>query len=241
MLLPITLLFVSTFLTGILVLNFPQKKNLVPILLSFSGAYLFTLTILDLLPTLYLKNPSFKEIGYFVLTGFFLQVVLERFSTGVEHGHVHFEDQEKYSDKIPFGIFISLSIHAFLEGVPLLKLDSNNEITIHYGMLAGIITHKIPESFALISILTFIIRRNRTIVLLLIIYSVITPAGMYLEKYLYLSQTQTIPFFTYLMALVCGALIHVSTTILFESGTNHKVMIKKLLAIAGGVMLGILL
>ena len=56
-------------------------------LLAFSGAYLFTLTVTHLLPEAWQLVPGQgPRVGYWVLAGFFGQVLLEVFSQGIEHG-----------------------------------------------------------------------------------------------------------------------------------------------------------
>ena len=53
-------------------------------LLAFSGAYLFTLTITHILPEALQLLPEHPErVGYWVLAGFFGQLLLEVLSQGV--------------------------------------------------------------------------------------------------------------------------------------------------------------
>src|SRR5690606_9243529 len=87
----------------------------VKILLAFSGAYLFALTVLHLFPDIF--HIAGGSTGYFILIGFLLQITLDYFSKGVEHGHIHHSDQE--SKSFPLGIFISLYLHSMLEGLPI--------------------------------------------------------------------------------------------------------------------------
>ena len=89
------------------------------------------LTIFELLPPVY-EDSNVKTTGVFIMLGILLQIFLEFFSKGAEHGHVHL-DSEK-SD-FPWLLFVSLSIHSFLEGFPV---EKNNTI------LYGILIHKIP-------------------------------------------------------------------------------------------------
>src|SRR5436190_5109415 len=82
------LLFFSVTLGGLsffLVRN-PQREFL-KLVLSFSGAFLFALSVLHLMPAVY-ENAS-ATIGAWIMLGFFLQVILELFSEGIEHGHMH--------------------------------------------------------------------------------------------------------------------------------------------------------
>ncbi|MEO5910831.1 MAG: zinc/iron permease, partial [Pelobium sp.] len=114
-----------------------NHKNL-KLILSFSGAYLFAITILHLLPDVYAGDET-HIVGLFILGGFILQILLEQFSQGIEHGHIHTHGHQQ---SIPWGIMLSLCLHAFLEGMPLTA--KNNQELVY-----GIAIHHIPAAFAL--------------------------------------------------------------------------------------------
>ena len=57
------------------------------LLLSYSAAYLLSLTFLHLLPEA--MEDGGRSVGVMILVGFLLQIVLDYFSQGVEHGHAH--------------------------------------------------------------------------------------------------------------------------------------------------------
>src|SRR4028118_1990216 len=96
MLIAIFILFITVVFAGWLVKFFPQKKQYwLKIILAFSGAYLFTLTIIHILPDVLISAPDPHKIGYYVLAGFFLQLVLELFSHGIEHGHMHLHEHDR--------------------------------------------------------------------------------------------------------------------------------------------------
>ena len=92
------------------------------IYLAFSGAFLLAITIFELLPEVY-QNPS-KSIGVYIIAGILLQIFLEFFSQGAEHGHVHIHE---HNNSFPWLLFVSLSIHALLEGVPI---NENNNLLL---------------------------------------------------------------------------------------------------------------
>ena len=74
----------------VLRLNDPRH---VKVLNAFTGAYLLALVMLHLLPDLYEVEPGVAikplVIGVFILFGFFLQIAMDSFSMGIEHGHAH--------------------------------------------------------------------------------------------------------------------------------------------------------
>src|SRR5690625_1259450 len=84
-------------------------------MMAFSGAFLLSLTILEILPEVYQVETNFP-IGIYILAGVLLQLILELFSKGAEHGHIH---HNKPVRSFPWLLFIGLSIHAFLEGLPI--------------------------------------------------------------------------------------------------------------------------
>ena len=74
--------------------------------------YLFAVSVIHLIPELFHHHPK-DSIGIFILLGFLIQILLEFFSKGIEHGHFH---KQKI---IPFSVMLSLCLHALIEGVPL--------------------------------------------------------------------------------------------------------------------------
>ena len=137
------LLFGSALLGGLGIFLFKKdNSNRLKLVLSFSGAYLFAITVLHLMPDVYSsENP---QIGLFILGGFLLQIFMEQFSEGIEHGHIHKHSHKQFV--FPVGIMISLCLHAFLEGMPLAKGQ-------HEELVYGIALHHIPAAFALGSVL----------------------------------------------------------------------------------------
>ncbi|MFZ4612974.1 MAG: zinc/iron permease, partial [Bacteroidia bacterium] len=92
-------LFVITVLSGYLSLFIKPGKILQQkLLLAFTGAYLFGIAILSLLPEIFEHKSSYS--GIFIIVGFMFQLVLEFFSEGIEHGHQHLHsDQHHHNHK----------------------------------------------------------------------------------------------------------------------------------------------
>jgi len=219
-------LFFCAFLGGSAIfLVKSDKSKLLKLILSFSGAYLFAITVLHLIPDAYSGSDS-REIGIFILIGFLLQIFLEQFSEGVEHGHIH-----KHHDAqiFPYGIMISLCLHAFLEGMPLAK-DQHNEL------IFGIALHHIPAAFALASILMQNHFKKGSIVLYLILFAVMAPLGFYVSIGLSNGTIGGVDaYFNKIMGIVIGIFLHISTTILFESSADHKINTRKMIAVLLGI------
>ncbi len=225
------LLFSSCFLGGISIFFF-KKDNAqrLKLILSFSGAYLFGITVLHLIPDVY-QNGS-RIIGLYVLGGFLFQVILEQFSEGIEHGHIHKHTHEHSA--FPFGIMVSLCLHAFLEGMPLAESHHNE-------LLFGIAMHHIPAAFALSSVLLQShVTRKRTI-MLVIAFALMSPMGYVLSNGISNGSIGNInAYFDRIMAVVIGIFLHISTTILFESSVDHHFNKRKLIAVLAGTAIALL-
>ena len=191
----------------------PKKPRHLKLLLAFSGAFLLSVTIFHFLPEVF-SMPS-KRVGVFIMAGILLQIILEFFSKGAEHGHVHIS---KTATKFPWTLFISLSIHSILEGIP---------IEAHSNLLYGIIIHKLPIAIILS---TFFQSSNLSKIksfAFLFLFALMTPLGVLLAQQVDFFDT----YYYEISALVIGIFLHISTTILFESNEDHKFNITKLATI----------
>lgn len=216
------LLIFSVLLGVILVLIIKPNKNLTRLLLAFSGAYLLSVTVLHLLPEVYTVDANFTISGIFILAGIILQSILESFSKGAEHGHIHIHTDGK---KFPLLLFVSLCIHAFSEGLPIHSADQN--------LLWAILVHKIPIAIVLTSFLLQAKYSKKIIVSFLFFFSLMSPLGVLLgEKVIFFSNYKI-----EITALIIGVFLHISTIILFESTENHKFNLKKFAAIVLGLAL----
>jgi zinc transporter ZupT len=225
------ILFFSAFFGGLsifLVKN--DKSQLLKLILSFSGSYLFAITVLHLIPDAY-NGADSHEIGIYILIGFLFQVFLEQFSEGIEHGHIH---KHHHSSAFPYGIMISLCLHAFLEGMPLAK-DQHNEL------IFGISLHHIPAAFALASILLQNRIEKFSLLIFLAVFAIMAPLGYWVSLGLSNGSLGGIEaYFNKIMGIVIGIFLHISTTILFESSADHKINKRKMLAVLLGIAIALI-
>lgn len=218
------LLILSVVLGVALVLLLKPSKKFVQLLLAFSGAYLLSVTILHLLPEVYIDDNDYKSIGIYILIGIILQSVLESFSKGAEHGHVHIHTNDK---SFPSLLFISLCIHAFSEGLPIHNAGDN--------LLWAIVVHKIPIAIVLTTFLLHIKYAKKIVFTFLLFFGLMSPLGMLIgDKILFFNT-----YASEITALIIGVFLHISTIILFESSENHKFNIQKFTAILIGILLTI--
>lgn len=203
-------------------------------ILTFSGSYLFSLTIIHLLPEVFSmanQEVSTTQIGTFLLIGFFIQKVLEYFTEGIEHGHMHTHDHSFSA----MSVVLALSIHSFLEGT---VLTHHHHVENHHhggSMLLGIVFHKIPAAFVLTTILLAQLNNKKRTLIYLLLFVIASPLGLLVSNYLNAQELLSGSMFIYLFAMVAGNFLHISTTIFYESNPEHHFNLSKVLAILLGV------
>jgi zinc transporter ZupT len=240
MFIQLTSLFLSALLGGLIVLMLPTlKASRFNFLLIFVGSYLFALTILHLLPDLFAAQKHAHFIGLYVLVGFFLQLLLGMFSRGVEHGHMYEPKHHDHPAISATALFVSLCIHAFLDGVILSNatLAMSSELNMNTRLLVGIVLHKSSEAFALVSVLKGIVKKKGVIFGYLFGFALASPLGLWLSKYCVQSLLFNEKIFVALAAVAVGNLLHIATTIFFEANPHHRLSFQRLLAILAGISL----
>ena len=79
MIIALIVLLITPLLGGGLFRLLPLSRRNFRLALVFSGSYLFAITLVDVLPHLFLRFGNVSLLGFGVLAGFFLQQVLEYF------------------------------------------------------------------------------------------------------------------------------------------------------------------
>jgi zinc transporter ZupT len=229
------LLFITIIISGTSVFAFKKvNPGFLKLLLAFSGAFLFALTVLHLIPEVY--HSGDKYIGVFVFIGFFMQIILEFFSEGIEHGHIHIHKNQNAA--FPYGVMIGLCLHSFMEGMPLVQNFS--EPGTQKSLLAGIILHHIPVAIALMTMFLQSGLTRTSALIYLTLFAMMAPLGAFTGNYVIGSGFNDALLFDRIMAVVIGIFLHISTTILFESYGEHRFNYLKLLIILLGAGLAML-
>ncbi len=226
------------FAAGITVFFIKLTESHLKLLLAFSAAYLLALSFLHLLPEIFSTIPS-PRAGLWVLAGFFIQVLLEFFSSGIEHGHAHIHAEK---NKIPLALLFGLFLHSFIEGLPLADIFNASQNKRIISFLMGITLHNIPISLAFSGLLIHQQLSKNKVIMYLVVLALMAPLGA-LIGYLMQSTLANIEHLSSIFtAIVVGIFLHIATTIIFESSEkNHRYHITKLLSILLGVALGYLL
>ncbi|RUA29215.1 MAG: hypothetical protein DSY76_03495 [Bacteroidetes bacterium] len=235
----ISVLFFSVFLSALLVLKVKvQEKNL-RLLLAFSGAYLLSVSFTHIIPNIF-SGQGNAFLGYFVLLGFFIQLFLEFLSSGVGHGHDHHDDHNHGIQISPMALLLGISLHAFFEGMPFAH-EFHNHAHLQDSLLIGIVIHKIPITIVLTSLFINAKYSVRKTMVYMVIFALASPLGSLISSFG--AEHISIDIDTYykiIMALVVGIFMHISTTILFESDTNHHFNMRKMIVILVGVAIALL-
>lgn len=222
-------LFFSTLLGGVFgVTPFAISTKILRLLLVFSGGYLLAITLLHLMPTLFMPTIagyiSYQWASSCILIGFFLQRFIETFSTGVAHGHTMVPASEgcciRRSKTLPF--LSCILLHALLDGSALTHSHLYGD---HHqsqdSLLMGMVLHKFVEAFAFMNVLRSFSTSLKRHLCYLILFSLASPVGWFMCHYLahYLSSSIGVVLF----ALVVGNFLYISSTILLESNPDHNI------------------
>lgn len=222
------ILFLSVAIPGLLLLRLPQfSQKRLGFFLVFAGAYLFAVTVIHLVPDLFLTDTDPFLIGLWILLGFFLQKVLENFTNGVEHGHTH-THEARTANSIIY-LLIALGIHSFLEGSIMadsVHMNHQPESTYAHGsspkILLAIVMHKIPAAIALMALLMAAFNNNKKALTMMLVFALASPAGLLLAEYLSHKNILNTENLTIFFAIVAGGFLQISTTIFIESDPHHK-------------------
>ena len=234
------LLFFTVLLGGSAGFYFQkEKKGLLQMVLSFSGAYILGIAVLHLMPWVFAGGDH--SPGLWILAGFFIQLLLEQLSAGVEHGHIH--APHKFSTGFVISVMTGLCIHAFMEGMPLSYYDEFHVAELghthtHNHLLYGIVLHHIPAAFALVTLLLVSGLGKKWVWVCLFIFAFMSPLGAALAEAVVIGPVWQ----KAILAFAIGSLLHIATVILFEmdSSSHHYISPKKLVAIGLGLGIAIL-
>jgi zinc and cadmium transporter len=221
-------------LTGFIAFAVGIKRSNLRLILAFSAAYLFALSIIHMLPEAITEDNA-KLTGLFIVLGFCLQLIIDTFSTGIEHGHVHLHSNSCHTH-LPYGIVAGLFLHSFLEGLPVYNVVEPGT-PVNFQLIMGLGIHNVPITIAFVALLREHEHRRFRSGLLLLAFSLMAPLG-----YLFSFVLHTIGLNNYEVysriayALVIGIFLHISTAILFESSDQHKYNLRKVVAMFGGIV-----
>ncbi len=243
MIINLLLLFLAALLPG---LAMTRVKNIdngrLRLILIFGGAYLFSITIVHIFPELYAAaDGQAYKVGIYVLIGFFMQQVLEYFTSGVEHGHIHrHEHGHQHGQFTSLTVLIALCFHAFLEGSMLAHPSAIHLHNDSTALLGGILIHKIPASIALMSVLLCDVPSKRKAILFLLLFAIASPIGLLLSDMASVAGLLSKEMIVLIFGVVSGNFLYISTTIFHETSPDHNFNAQKTIVSLLGVLVAVL-
>ena len=210
---------------GALVQFSKPNATLLRLLLAFSGSFLLSVALTHMMPELYAVGG--EGIGPWLLGGFMLQVVLEFFSHGIEHGHMHVAPGRA----LPFLTLFSLCLHSFTEGLPFADPSVHGDLPF----LIGVLLHKLPMAIALATVLQRSKVPSGQSWFMITVFAAAAPFGM---AVVHLGGSGLgAEFLHRSLAVAIGMLLHIGTTIIFETTPEHRLNLQRFAAVLVGAFL----
>ncbi len=240
----IIILTVSVVVIGIIADLLKDKiekynKYIIPL----SVAFVLSLICLHILPELFQQHNNY--IGLFILIGFVIQIILELLSKGIEHGHVHFHGKLTETKIIP--IFIGISLHSFIEALPITSIDElhnhghennmNEGVSLIYFLM--ILVHKLPVAAILMMLFSKVFKTNIKKYTLFILFALTAPAGAIFGNYFSVNPNFN-ELSSIFLAVSTGMLLHITTLLIFEEHHSSNEKWKNLVLIATGFIAGVI-
>jgi zinc transporter ZupT len=239
----IGILFFSVIILSLIFAFVKLNEKINNVLLYFSGAFLLSLAFVQIVPEIF-QGEHNEHLGYFVLLGFFVQIVIEYFTGGVDHGHSHELDHDHEKGVVakklsPLALLIGIGVHSFFEGMPF------SGHFHHHGvedmLLIGIVIHNIPITIVLMSLFLSAGYSKIKSFYFLFWFALAAPLGSVFSYFGGTLINDIELYYKVIMAFVVGIFFHIATVILYEGDKSHKFNFYKFLIIIFGVLLAILL
>jgi len=203
----------------------PTDSKTFKYLLAFSGAFLFGTLLTHMIPEVF--HDGAMTMGWWIMLGFGVQLMLDYLSEGLEHGHFH-----SHGKTVPWLAIVGLLLHAFIEGMPLNHNGAHGHDHSQGTFLWAIALHKLPIALLVTGALRKAQVPLQTIGVVVLLFALATPLGATLSNATTIAQ-----YAPQMLAVAIGLLLHVSTTILFESSQNHQFNLIKLIFVIAGMAL----
>lgn len=238
------LLFSATVLAVILVETFRKRltKTAIDVLSGFTGAFVLGIIVFHMLPEAYTGGQSPTTVGFCIMGGLLIQAILDFFTKGVDHGHTHTEhcthSHAHTDNSLTIGMFVSLSLHTFLESTPILAGEAHEHAHTHVPaeidaaspLLVSIALHTVPMAIVLYLLAVRSMKSRKKALLSMVLFGLSGPLGIWVGAHL-----EFIHHYYYAaLAVVVGILLHVSTVMLFDCDMATYGKARKLLVIVLG-------
>ena len=160
----------------------------------------------------------------------FIQLILEYFSEGIEHGHIHVHHKHKAT--FPVAMMAGLCIHSFLEGMPLAGSFSHDHH--NHSLLAGILLHHLPVAIALALVLQVAKASGLRVWTHMVGFAAAAPLGILTGRLIGEQQEGVL---NAALGIALGMFLHITTTIIFESSKEHRIDRARFATVIAGAFL----
>ncbi len=207
-------MFLATFAVGLLTLVKKWADEPLHLFVSFGAGIFLGVVFLHFIPDS-LADDAPPSVPVMLLAGYLLIFFVERFlltrgDGGVVHEH----------KAVAITVLLGLTVHSLIEGLGLAMINAGGEFS---GVLFySILSHNLPAAISLVSLFLLARLGIRTVIVLLLVFSISTPGAAIFSHFIFTSQNQT--YVAYLSALTAGSLLYVATGELlpevFHTGAN---------------------
>ena len=222
--------FVVSVVSGLVPLLRRWTHEQLQFLISLSAGIILGVVSFDLLPQ------SLELSGHFfeaVVVGFVLLLTLEKFV--LIHPH---ETEELAGRRSGFAAYAGISLHALLDGVAL--ASSVMMPALGPAVVYAILAHKIPDTFSLSSILIFFGFHRRQVLLLVLIFSLVTPLGGAIAMVALQHASPNV--LGLAVGVAAGTFLFIATSdLLPHAHAHHERRFRDLVAVLAGLLLSWLL
>ena len=200
-------------LVGAVPLTWKLEGKLFDALLAFGAGVLLSAAFLHMMPA---AIPDLGEAtGYFILLGYLLMTVLERFVMAHPCG-----EEACPNHRLGLSALIGLSVHSIISGMALgIGLREAADVSVSVALLAAILVHKVPETLALMGLLAASHWKPRSSLLALVMFSLMGPGGILLGSFLHMDSPV---FLSAALAVSAGTFLYIASADLLPQ--LHKKM-----------------
>ena len=231
-------LFVGVVAVGMILVYLVPRLTYgrISLLIIFTAAYIFSTTVVHLLPEVFSVPSRRAYLALVLLLGFLLQHFLSQLTMGIEHGH----SRKMTGNTLPLKLLSALYLHAFLEGLIGLHRSNLHETLTVNVLLLGVLLHKLPAAIAL----TFVLRsyygsRKKYVLVWVGGFAFSTPLGMLFGYFISVCLPELGWINSLVLPLLGGMFLHIAMAMFFEVAPKHIYGWRKNLVLILGVGIGI--
>lgn len=194
--------FLVILLTGLLPLTWKIEGAKFDIFLSFGAGALLSAAFLHMIPT---AIPALgAQTGLFLLLGYLVMVLIERFTMAHPCGEEHCPNH-----RIGVVALFGLSVHSVIAGTALgVGIAGASDLSTSIALLSAILVHKVPETLALMSLLTVSGWRGWHAVGMLLFFASMGPSGILVGSLL---KGESPAFMSAALAISSGTFLYIAS------------------------------